>query len=160
MARKVIEVAAEKGIMLGTAESITGGMIASALTGVPGASHVLMGGIVSYDPRIKHELLGVTEEVLSSVGAVSELCARQMALGAQSQLGVAIAVSATGLAGPGGGTPETPVGTVYLAIAGKGEPKVVRKAYRGGRQTIRRKTARTALEMIWDEMQNDKTHNR
>jgi len=151
-ARKVVEAAAEKGITLGTAESITGGMIAAALTEIPGASRVLMGGIVSYDPRIKHELLGVTQDVLSGVGVVSAPCARQMALGAQKRLGVDIAVSATGLAGPGGGTPETPGGTVYLAVAGKGEPRVVKKVFRGGRQAVRRKTARTALEMVLEEV--------
>jgi PncC family amidohydrolase len=152
LARRVVALAAEKGMTLGTAESLTGGMIASALAGVPGASRVLMGGIVSYDPRVKHELLGVSNDVISGPGVVSEPCAKQMAAGARERLGVDIAVSVTGLAGPGGGTPELPLGTVFLAIAGRGEPRALRMLFRGGRQAIRRKTVRAALEMIWDEM--------
>ena len=88
---------------LGTAESLTGGMIASSVADVSGASAVLMGGVVSYDPRVKHEVLGVSQQVIDTVGVVSEPCARQMAEGARSMLKVDVAVSATGVAGPTGG---------------------------------------------------------
>ena len=80
----------------GTAESLTGGMIASSVAGVSGASAVLMGGVVSYDPRVKHEVLGVSRQVIDTVGVVSEPCARQMAEGARRVLKVDVAVSATG----------------------------------------------------------------
>ena len=109
LARVSAEVVARfgaRGKTLGTAESLTGGMIASAVADVSGASAVLMGGVVSYDPRVKREVLGVTREVIDTVGVVSEPCARQMAEGARRVLKVDIAVSATGVAGPTGGRPK------------------------------------------------------
>ena len=151
--RKVIALAAEKGITLGTAESLTGGMIAAALAGVPGASQVLMGGIVSYDPGVKQKLLGVAPEVIKGVGVISEPCARQMATGARERLGVDIAISATGLAGPGGGTPSIPVGTVFLGIATPKGWRVEKKQFRGGRQAVRRKATLAALQMILEALQ-------
>ena len=102
---------------LGTAESLTGGMIASSVAGVSGASAVLMGGVVSYDPRVKHEVLGVSQQVIDTVGVVSEPCARQMAEGARRISGADYAVATTGIAGPTGGSAQKPVGTVWMAVA-------------------------------------------
>lgn len=153
LSRRVIALAKQKGITVGTAESLTGGMIASSLASVAGASQVLMGGIVSYDSRVKRELLAVPQDLIDGAGVVSEPCARQMALSAKALLAVDIAVSATGLAGPGGGTAEIPVGTVFLGIVGRGAPRVVRKRFRGGRQAVRRKAVKAALQMIFDEIQ-------
>lgn len=107
----------EKHLTLGTAESCTGGLCAATVVGVPGASAVFYGGVVSYDNSVKEHLLGVPRAVLESVGAVSAECAKAMARGAKKQLGVDIAVSVTGIAGPGGGTPEKPVGLVYIGCA-------------------------------------------
>lgn len=152
LARRVIRLAAEKGLNVGTAESLTGGMVAASLAGVAGASRVLLGGIVSYDPRVKHELLGVSQEIIDGSGVVSGPCARQMALGARERLGADIAVSCTGLAGPGGGTQQTPVGTVFLGIAGKDGIQVMEKHFTGGRKRVRRKTAAAALHILWDEI--------
>jgi len=154
LACRVIRLAAKKGLTVGTAESLTGGMIAASLAGVAGASQVLLGGIVSYDPRIKHELLGVTQAIIDVTGVVSEPCARQMALGAKKRLGVDIAVSCTGLAGPGGGTPQTPLGTVYLGMAGKDGFYVKEKHFTGGRRQVRRKTVAAALHTLWDEIKS------
>ena len=153
--RQVVALLKERGMTVGTAESLTAGMIAAEIAGVPGASQVLMGGIVCYDARIKHELLAVPSEVIDSVSVVSEACALQMAQGARVRLGVDIAVSVTGLAGPDGGTPETPVGTVFLGIAGPDGAKVKKQHFRGGRQAVRRKTTRSALQMILDTLQTD-----
>ena len=150
-ARQIIRLATKKGVTLCTAESLTGGMVAARLTGAAGASQVLLGGIVSYDPRVKHELLGVRQEVIER-GVVSEACSRQMALGAKERLGADIAVSCTGLAGPGGGTAQTPVGTVFLGIAGKKGIRALEMHFSGGRKSVRRRTAAMALRLLWDEV--------
>lgn len=107
------------GKTVGTAESCTGGLIGAALTAVPGSSGVFHGGIIAYDNRIKTNLLGVAEEVLQQHGAVSAQVASAMARGAASKLDVDIAISVTGVAGPGGGTAEKPVGTVWMGLAVK-----------------------------------------
>ena len=152
LCREIVRLAARKGLTLGTAESLTGGMIASSLASVPGASQVLMGGIVSYDPRIKRELLGVSRELIDTLGVVSGPCAQQMALGVREKLGVDVAVSATGLAGPGGGTPHLPVGTVFLGIAGGGEPRVREHHFAGSRQEVRKAATLQALHMLLEEL--------
>ena len=144
---EVVRTFLEKGLTLGTAESLTGGMIAASVAGVSGASAVLMGGVVSYDARVKHELLGVEQEIIDSVGVVSEPCARQMAQGARAALKVDVAVSATSIAGPTGGTPETPVGTVFIGVAWAGGVKVDECHFTGDRQSVREQSAAHALEM-------------
>lgn len=121
-------------------------MIASAVAGIPGASRVLMGGIVSYDSCVKHELLGVEQEVIDGVGVVSETCAMQMAAGAREALRVDAAVSATGVAGPGGGTTQTPVGTVFIGLATAQGAWVRKCCFKGGRQSVRRQAAVFALK--------------
>ena len=117
LAPQVVRQFTEKGLTLGTAESLTAGLIAATVADVSGASAVLMGGVVSYDPRVKHEVLGVSQEVIDTVGVVSEACALQMASGARKLLRVDVALSATGVAGPTGGTAENPVGTVWLGVS-------------------------------------------
>ncbi|NLV59282.1 MAG: CinA family protein [Clostridiales bacterium] len=152
LCREVVNLAARKGQTLGTAESLTGGMIASSLAAVSGASQVLMGGIVSYDPRIKRELLGVSQEIIDHPGVVSAPCALQMALGAREKLGVDLAVSATGLAGPGGGTPEIPVGTVFICVCGQGSSRVEELHFSGNRQEVRKAATLKALHMLLEEL--------
>ena len=144
---EVVRTFLEKGLTLGTAESLTGGMIAASVAGVSGASAVLMGGVVSYDARVKHELLGVQQQIIDTVGVVSEPCARQMAQGAKAALKVDVAVSATGIAGPTGGTPETPVGTVFIGVAWAGGVKVDECHFTGDRQSVREQSAAHALTM-------------
>lgn len=149
---RVVRVFAERGKTLGTAESLTGGMIAASVAGVSGASAVLMGGIVSYDPRVKRELLGVSQEIIDTVGVVSRPCAAQMAQGAQKALGVDVAVSATGVAGPTGGTPQTPVGTVFIGVCGPAGTRVDECHFTGDRQSVREQSAAHALTMALEAL--------
>ena len=109
-----------------------------------------MGGVVSYDPRVKREVLGVSQEVIDGVGVVSEACALQMADGARKLLKVDVALSATGVAGPTGGTAENPVGTVWLGVS-TAEGTVARCFhFDGDRQSVRRQTVETALRLALD----------
>lgn len=115
----LLEAARGRGATLGTAESCTGGLVCGCLTAVPGSSDVVRGGIVSYAIPVKRSVLGVSGEVLDepSLGAVSAECAEQMARGARQVLGCDVAVSVTGIAGPGGEEPGKPVGTVWLGLS-------------------------------------------
>ena len=148
LAGEVISLATALGRTVGTAESLTAGLIAATLAQIPGASAVLMGGVVSYDPRVKRDLLHVSQATLDGPGVVSEPCARQMAIGARAALGVDIAVSATGLAGPTGGTPEIPVGTVYIGCASAQGVSVTACHWQGDRQAVRAQTVQKALEIL------------
>ena len=150
LAPQVVRQFTEKGMTLGTAESLTAGLIAATVADVSGASAVLMGGVVSYDPRVKHEVLGVSQEVIDTVGVVSEACALQMADGARKLLKVEVALSATGVAGPTGGTAENPVGTVWLGVS-TAEGTIARRfQFDGDRQSVRRQTVETALRLALD----------
>ncbi|HEX9951019.1 MAG TPA: CinA family nicotinamide mononucleotide deamidase-related protein [Rubricoccaceae bacterium] len=110
-----------RGLTLATAESCTGGNVSARLTSVPGSSRAFVGGVVAYDNRIKTSLLGVPEALLREHGAVSEPVVRAMAEGARARLGADVGVATSGVAGPGGGTPEKPVGTVWIAVSWPGE---------------------------------------
>ena len=150
LAPQVVRQFTEKGMTLGTVESLTAGLIAATVADVSGASAVLMGGVVSYDPRVKHEVLGVSQEVIDTVGVVSEACALQMADGARKLLKVDVALSATGVAGPTGGTAENPVGTVWLGVS-TAEGTIARRfQFDGDRQSVRRQTVETALRLALD----------
>lgn len=121
LAQDVVNLATEKGIRIGTAESCTGGLIGAAITAIPGSSTPFKGGIIAYDNAVKIGHLGVSENILESEGAVSEAVAEAMAEGLIKALGIDLAVSVTGIAGPGGGSKEKPVGTVWIGIAQKGK---------------------------------------
>ena len=137
-----------------TAESCTGGLVAERLTRVPGSSAWFLGGAVTYTDRLKRELLGVSEEDLRESGAVSEPVARAMARGVREHLGADFGIGVTGIAGPGGGTEDKPVGTVHLAVAGpdegRGDGDVLHRKVRfpGDRQRVRRQTGQLALELL------------
>ena len=158
LAPQVVRQFTEKGLTLGTAESLTAGLIAATVADVSGASAVLMGGVGSLvsirkhldDPRVKHEVLGVSLEVIDTVGVVSEACALQMASGARNLLKVDVALSATGVAGPTGGTAENPVGTVWLGVSTAKETVARRFHFDGDRQSVRRQTVETALRLALD----------
>jgi nicotinamide-nucleotide amidase len=137
-----------RGLTVGTAESCTGGLVGAALTDVPGASAVFEGGVISYANAVKQGVLGVPADVLEQQGAVSEACARAMAQGARAALGVDIAVAITGIAGPGGGTPHKPVGTVWFGWAGGGLDAVRRVHIKGERSRVRAFAVAHALDHI------------
>lgn len=137
-----------KGYSLATAESCSGGLIAHRITNVPGASGYFLGGVVTYSNEAKADLLGVREASFAAHGAVSEQVAREMAEGARRRFGADVALAVTGVAGPGGGTPEKPVGLVYTALAAPGETRVVRNEFRGDREAVKTQTAERALNML------------
>jgi nicotinamide-nucleotide amidase len=133
---------------LALAESCTGGHIAHRVTNVPGASEIFLGGVVSYANAAKTALLGVRPESLAAHGAVSETVAREMALGARAKFGADFALAVTGIAGPGGGTPEKPVGTVYIALASASGVEVRRFLNLWERETFKQVTTTQALNWL------------
>ncbi|PIW31260.1 MAG: damage-inducible protein CinA [Rhodospirillales bacterium CG15_BIG_FIL_POST_REV_8_21_14_020_66_15] len=149
LARRVIDTYRDKGLTLGTAESCTGGLIAGALTGVSGSSHVLDRGFVTYSNDSKTDLLDVDGRILRDHGAVSEETARAMAGGVLTHAPVDCAVAVTGIAGPGGAKEGKPVGLVHLAAARHG-CKVVheRHVFEGDRAAVRGATVKRALELL------------
>jgi nicotinamide-nucleotide amidase len=137
------------GLTVATAESCTGGLIAAALTAIPGSSATVLAGFVTYSNGAKTRMLGVPEAMLASHGAVSEPVARQMAEGALAASGADIAISCTGIAGPGGGTATKPVGLVFIGCARRGgETRVARRVFPGDRTAVRAATVEAAFEMI------------
>ena len=149
----VIRAACSKGLCLGTAESCTGGLIAATLTNVPGASGALFGGIVSYANEVKRNRLGVDARVLDEKGAVSEEVACQMAAGARRELSVDIAVSVTGIAGPGGAVPGKPVGTVWIGVSSKFATRAFLHHFDGDRDSVRHQTVNAALSLMLQEIE-------
>ncbi len=144
----VLERCRAAGLTLGTAESCTGGLVAGRLTSVPGSSDVFRGGVVAYEDDVKARLLGVPLELLAAHGAVSAEVAAAMSAGVRERLGVDVAVSVTGIAGPGGGTPEKPVGLVFLHAAGPMGERAVRIEIPGEREWVRARSAATALHLV------------
>lgn len=137
-----------KGRKLATAESLTGGGIGAALTAVPGASEVYCGGIICYTNWIKHNVLGVPEEILDRYGAVSCPTAGAMVSGVRRLLQADVAVAVTGLAGPGGDEFGNPVGTVYIAYKDLAHTEARRYQFSGTREEIREQTVAAALKLI------------
>lgn len=147
-AAELIAAFKEKKMTFGTAESCTGGLISKSITDIPGASEIFLGSVVSYANSVKSGVLGVSERSLLSVGAVSADVAMQMALGARDALGVDVAVSVTGIAGPDGGTEEKPVGLVYIAVCFSDDRVICEKCnFSGDRESIRKQTAVYAMDM-------------
>jgi len=152
-ARGLIELCKERGLMIGTAESCTGGLLSACLTAVPGSSSVFERGFVTYANQAKTEMLGVGADLLAAHGAVSEPVARAMAEGVLARAPVDLAVSITGVAGPGGGSAEKPVGLVFIGYARKtqtGPQVMVERCEFGevGRNVIREQTVARALDLL------------
>lgn len=148
-AEHVLDVCRRRKLKLVTAESCTGGLIAAALTAIAGSSDVVDRAFVTYSNEAKREMIGVPWDAILGHGAVSEPVARAMAAGALARANAQIAVSVTGVAGPGGGTPEKPVGLVHFAAQREGfDPIVERHVFPGDRDQIRRLTVLTALAMV------------
>jgi nicotinamide-nucleotide amidase len=152
MARDVVLSCKANALKVATAESCTGGLVAAALTEIPGSSAVLDRGFVTYSNGAKDELLGVPAELIAAKGAVSEEVARAMAMGALLRSDADLAVAITGIAGPDGGTAEKPVGLVHFAGARRGRPVLHRVQRFGdaGRAVIRLNSVREALRILLD----------
>ncbi len=150
LATKVLSVARSKGLKIATAESCTGGLITGALTAIPGSSDVVDRGFVTYSNEAKQQMLGVSVVTLDKFGAVSGATAKEMAYGALVNSLADIAISVSGVAGPGGGTPEKPVGTVWFGLATQGNAPVAERVQFGdtGRNSVRAGSVIHALNML------------
>jgi nicotinamide-nucleotide amidase len=149
LAAVVLDRCRDAGLTLAVAESCTGGLLGTRLTAIAGSSDVVVGGAIAYANDVKVRHLGVSPDDLAAHGAVSEPVVRQMARGARERFGASIGVGITGIAGPGGGTPEKPVGTVWVCVDREGrEPYAVRAALIGDRAEIRQRAAQQALAML------------
>ncbi len=149
-ASDLLELYKENGLKLATAESCTGGLLAALITDIPGSSEVFAGGFVTYSNELKTNILGVSEELLAEHGAVSADVACAMAQGTIDRTGVDYAVALTGIAGPGGGNEEKPVGMVYIAVAGKNSVMGKKNMFYGNRSQIRASAVLKAIEMLKD----------
>lgn len=147
LAERLVALLLEKGMTITAAESCTGGLLAASIVSVSGASRVFPGSVVSYATRVKEELLSVDPEAVATYTVVSDPVARQMAQGARQLLGTDVAVSVTGVAGPTGGTEETPVGTVFVGVATKDGAHARRFSFRGDRDEVRRQAVEAALSL-------------
>jgi nicotinamide-nucleotide amidase len=144
----VLDLLAERGGRLATAESCTGGLIGGRLTAIPGSSRVYQGGVVAYDNDVKLHLAGVSAEVLATHGAVSEAVAREMATGVARMLEADAALAVTGIAGPTGAVPGKPVGTVWIAVLWREQLRVFTHVLPGTREAVRRRAAQWALDYL------------
>ena len=149
-ARALVGLLLENKLTISLAESCTGGMIAAALVDCPGVSDALLEGCVCYSNAAKMRTLGVLTETLQNHGAVSEACALEMVHGICDYTGSDTAIAVTGIAGPGGGTAQKPVGTVYIAALARGRAIVTHNVFSGDRLSVRTQSAVRAMEMLMD----------
>jgi nicotinamide-nucleotide amidase len=152
LARRVGERLAASGQVLAIAESCTGGWVAQAVTAIAGSSDWFDRGFVTYSNDAKQEMLGVRADTLARHGAVSEHTAREMAQGALARSKAAVAVAVTGIAGPAGGTPDKPVGTVCFAWAGRQKIRAETRRFSGDRESVRRQSVIRALEGVLETL--------
>ncbi len=145
---KVVSLLKEKNYKIATAESLTGGLIAGTIVNVAGASSVFGEGYITYADEVKEKVLGVNHETIERYGVVSEQTAEEMAYGVCKASGAQVGIAVTGIAGPDGGTEDTPVGTVFIGCCMKGEVSVKRCQFKGNRQKIRDNTVIYALDMV------------
>jgi nicotinamide-nucleotide amidase len=148
LAAVVLEQCRARGFKLAVAESCTGGLLGERITNIPGSSDVFVGGVIAYHDDVKREVLSVRAEDIAQYGAVSEQVALQMAAGARARLGADVGIAITGVAGPGGGTPDKPVGLVWISVEVSSEAKARRFQLIGDRPEIRQRAAQAALEML------------
>lgn len=152
-AKQILDTAKEAGIRITAAESCTGGLIAAALTDIPGSSYVFERGFVTYSNESKVELLDVPEEILKSKGAVSRETALAMAEGALKHASAALSVAVTGIAGPDGGSEDKPVGLVYVASAFNGKGNICKEyTFSGDRDSVRAQTVEAAMDLILERI--------
>lgn len=147
---QLVNLLISKKLTLATAESCTGGLVAKFITDVPGASAVYPGGVVAYSDGLKKKWLEVRQETLDNYGAVSNDTVDEMLTGILKATGADLAVAVSGIAGPTGGKPEKPIGTVYIGVAFRTERLIQKFLFEGSREEIRMQSATTVLEMIWN----------
>ncbi|MBE9531177.1 MAG: CinA family protein [Proteobacteria bacterium] len=145
----------EKGLKLAVAESCTGGLLGARITSLAGSTDYFTGGVISYANSVKTELLGVPEETIKEFGAVSRECAKLMALGVRERLKSDLGLSITGVAGPGGGTKEKPVGTVFIALSREKLSVSVRLFLKGTRGEVREQAASFAVRLAIKELRSE-----
>lgn len=150
ISRQIGDILYASGLTIGTAESCTGGRISEAIIAIPGSSDYYKGGIVAYTDEVKVKLLGVSSEVLEEQTAVSEEVAREMVLGALNAIGVDFAIASTGYAGPGGGTKEAPVGTIWLAYGNREEVRTFKLTEDFGRDINLAIATNKAIRLMLD----------
>jgi len=150
--KKLFQKLEEKKLSLATAESCTGGLLGGVITSVPGSSSYYTGGLIAYSNRIKITRLGIEKSLLSEYGAVSKEVAAGMGRGCQEFFDSAVALVTTGIAGPGGGTEEKPVGLVYTAVVSPEKIEVSENIFEGNRKEIRQKTVNTVLKLAADHL--------
>jgi nicotinamide-nucleotide amidase len=148
LASVILERCRELSHTIAVAESCTGGLLGARLTSIAGSSDVVLGGVIAYSNDVKYELLGVDELSLATQGAVSEAVVREMAEGARDRVRASIGIAITGIAGPGGGTAEKPVGTVWIAAALPDRTRAVQLRLIGDREEIRRRATQSSLELV------------
>lgn len=148
IAQKIVTRLCRENLTLATAESCTGGMIGAALTAVPGASECYLGGVIAYNNVIKQSLLAVAPEILTEFGAVSEPCVTAMAAGARQRCGADCAIATSGIAGPGGGSAEKPVGTVCICVMTPQRERTQRCWFDGDRAAVRAAATEYALKLL------------
>lgn len=148
LAAVVLQACDARGLHIAVAESCTGGLLGARLTAIPGSSSVVAGGVIAYSNDVKRRLLGVSAETLEVHGAVSEAVAREMATGARERLGTEIGIGITGVAGPDGGTPEKPVGLVWIGVDVEGRTRAHGSRFIGDRAEIRFRSTQAALDIV------------
>jgi nicotinamide-nucleotide amidase len=142
----------QQGWTLSIAESLTGGLVSHRITNVPGSSDYYEGGVVSYSNRAKAQHLSIPSKYIERYGAVSRHVARRMAQGVRHAFGTTFGLSTTGVAGPTGGTKETPVGLVFVAISDGKRTRVRKEKFRGTRLQIKQQAAQRGLELLWEHL--------
>jgi PncC family amidohydrolase len=152
LAERLYTVCVDRGLTVATAESCTGGLVAHAITEIAGSSAYFLGGFVTYADDAKREQLGVPPQLLAAHGAVSAQVARSVAGGARARLATTVAVSITGIAGPGGGSDEKPVGLTYVAVADQSGADIRRHLWSGDRSANKRDSAVAALELLLERL--------
>lgn len=150
---RIGELLRPKRLTLAAAESCTGGLLGHRITNVPGSSDYFLGGAIAYSDQAKQKLLGVRRETLVEEGAVSDRAAREMARGVKKMFGSDLALAITGIAGPGGGTAEKPVGLVYIVLAAADRELCERHIWGGDREENKRRSAERALELLQEYLE-------
>lgn len=153
LAGRVVAQLSRRGQTLALAESCTGGLVSAFLVAVPGASAVLAEGLVTYSNEAKTRRLGVLPQTLTASGAVSAACVREMAAGLRAGSGATWAAAVSGIAGPGGGSPDKPVGTVWIGLEGPDTSVVLSPVYRGGREAVRLQTLIDVYRLLLNSLQ-------